>query len=209
MLQFITNGVSGLAHIEGAKAALEGGCTWIQLRMKDTPSHEILATALRLRELCDGYGATLIIDDHVELVIAAKAHGVHLGKMDTSPAQAREILGDHFIIGGTANTWEDMERLVEQGVNYIGLGPFRYTTTKKNLSPILGLEGYAAVMKKCREQRINTPTVAIGGITKEDIAELLRTGVTGIALSGTILQALNPQAATKEIMNIIKQHKNE
>ena len=102
------------------------------------------------------------------------------------------MLGEEFIIGGTANTFEDIERLASQGADYIGCGPFRFTTTKKNLAPVLGLEGYRDIIAKMEDAGIDLPVVAIGGITADDIDEILATGVRGIALSGTILRAENP-----------------
>jgi thiamine-phosphate pyrophosphorylase len=117
------------------------------------------------------------------------ATGVHLGKTDMPPAEARRILGDGFIIGGTANTFEDIRRLTDEGVDYIGLGPFRFTATKKNLSPILGLEGYKDILSRCRAAGIALPVLAIGGITVDDIPALMQTGVSGIAVSSAIRQA--------------------
>ena len=87
------------------------------------------------------------------------------------------------------------------GADYLGIGPFRFTTTKKNLSPVLGLEGYASILSQMKEANINLPVVAIGGITNEDIPDILRTGVNGIALSGTILRAENPVEETRKILS--------
>ena len=89
-----------------------------------------------------------------------------------SPSDARKILGNGYIIGGTANTLDDIERLIKEGVDYIGLGPFRYTETKKNLSPILGIGGYKKILTACKEKGYTIPIVAIGGITKNDIPEI-------------------------------------
>jgi thiamine-phosphate pyrophosphorylase len=116
------------------------------------------------------------------------AHGVHLGKSDMTPLEARQLLGFEFIIGGTANTFEDVMQLIENGVDYIGLGPFRFTTTKKKLSPTLGLEGYASIFKKMEAADIHFPIVAIGGIQQTDLPPLKTAGVQGIALAGAILK---------------------
>ena len=132
------------------------------------------------------------------------ADGVHLGKKDMPVAEARKMLGKDFIIGGTANTFEDVKMHYEAGADYIGCGPFRFTTTKKNLSPILGLEGYRSIVSQMKEAGIHLPIVAIGGITFEDIPSIMATGVTGIALSGTILRADNPIEETRRIINIEK-----
>ncbi len=203
MLQFITHHTDRYNTIESAEVALEGGCRWIQLRMKDASQAGLEITAVQLKALCWEIGATFIIDDHVDVCKRVKADGVHLGKNDMCPAEARKILGDNIIIGGTANTFEDIKSLVARGVDYIGLGPFRFTNTKKNLSQILGLEGYAKIRQQCQEAGINIPIVAIGGITKEDIPALTELGY-GIALSSTILQAEDPVEETKEIIDLMK-----
>lgn len=182
--------------------ALEGGCRWIQLRMKDARPEELEQEALRMQSLCKSYGATFIIDDDVSLVKKIRADGVHLGKNDMPIAEARAILGKGFIIGGTANTFDDVKAHHEAGADYIGCGPFRFTTTKKNLSPVLGLEGYRSIVTQMKKAGIRLPVVAIGGITFEDIPAIMETGVTGIALSGTILRAADPVAETKRIMNL-------
>lgn len=207
MLQFITHHTPRFDEEQATLQVLEGGCRWIQLRMKDASEEELLRTGRRIGALCRQYGATFIIDDHVELVKELGADGVHLGKNDMPVAQARKMLGQGCIIGATANTFEDVARAVADGADYLGIGPFRYTTTKKNLSPILGTEGYIDIMRRCRENGIDIPTVAIGGITADDIAPLLSTGVTGIALSGALLNAPDPQAETNKIVTRINNFK--
>lgn len=200
-VQFITHYTEQYSYPDAARMALEGGCRWIQLRMKDTPAEEMEPVALEVQALCRQYDATFIIDDHVELAGKLRADGVHLGKQDMPIANARRILGKEYIIGGTANTFEDVRQHYEAGADYIGCGPFRYTTTKKNLSPILGLEGYAAIIRRMQEADIHLPIVAIGGITIADIPAIMRTGVSGIALSGTVLHAASPADEMRRIMN--------
>ena len=192
MIQFITHSNERYDHVEGAKLALQGGCRWIQLRMKDAMEIDFLRAAKKIRRLCDEYHATFILDDHVEWVGLTGADGVHLGKNDMPVDEARKMLGRNKIIGGTANTFEDVERLFRQGADYIGCGPFRFTTTKKNLSPVLGLEGYRDITAQMKAYDIQLPIVAIGGILHQDIPAIMQTGVTGIAVSGAILNAENP-----------------
>ena len=207
MLQFITHTNERYDYYTSAQAALEGGCRWIQLRMKEAGDDEILAVAHPLRALCNRYGATLMLDDKVELVSKCKADGVHLGKNDMPPREARRIIGEKAIIGGTANTIDDIDYLVASGVNYIGLGPFRFTETKKKLSPILGIEGYRHILQACRDKGYTLPIVAIGGITLDDIPRLMTTGIAGIALSGTILNAEKPAEETRKIIESINNNK--
>lgn len=199
-LQFITHFTDRFSYLDSARMALEGGCRWIQLRMKEATSEEREQVARAVQALCRDYQATFIIDDDVDLVLRLKADGVHLGKNDLPIAEARRILGKDFLIGGTANTFNDVRAHYQAGADYIGCGPFRYTTTKKNLSPILGLEGYRSIVQQMHDAGIALPMVAIGGITYDDIPAILETGVTGIALSGTILQAEDPVAETRRIL---------
>ena len=201
-LQFITHHTERYSYLDSARMALEGGCKWIQLRMKDADEKELKETALKVQEMCKQHEATFIIDDHVELVKEIKADGVHLGKNDMPVAEARQFLGEEFLIGGTANTFDDIMMHFNASADYIGCGPFRFTTTKKNLSPILGMEGYKAIIDRLTEMRIRIPVVAIGGITYDDIPDIMNTGIHGIALSGTILNAANPVEETQRILNI-------
>lgn len=184
--------------------ALEGGCRWIQLRMKEASPSEVEQEALRVKEMCDRYGAVLIIDDHVEIARRVNAHGVHVGKNDMPVAEARKLLGGDFIIGATANTFEDVRAHRDAGADYVGCGPFRFTSTKKNLSPILGLEGYRSIVERMRKDGVDLPLVAIGGIERDDIPELMAVGVSGIALSGTVLRAENPVEEMKSILETIR-----
>ena len=215
--QFITHCTERYSYVDSARIALEGGCRWIQLRMKDADESLMEETALIVQKMCKDYGATFIIDDNVHLVKKIKADGVHLGKNDMPIAEARKILGDDFIIGGTVNCFEDIirQRTTDNGQqslgipDYLGCGPFRFTSTKKNLAPILGLEGYENIIADMKRNNIDIPLVAIGGIAKDDISDILKTGVDGIALSGSILRAENPVEEMKSIVEIFKSFQNK
>lgn len=185
-LQYITHAAPSLTHPQLVEAACKGGLKWVQLRVKDQPFEEWLATARQTKAICDTYGAVFIVNDNVEIAHEVKAHGVHLGKEDMCPIEARQILGDDAIIGGTANTFEDVKKCCECGVDYIGLGPYRFTVTKENLSPTLGVEGYADIIRACKENKINVPIFAIGGIRVEDVGEIVTTGVHGVAIGTAI-----------------------
>lgn len=201
-LQFITHETEQFSYREGVFMALEAGCKWIQLRMKDVAVETVRQLAEELKKACENHHALLIIDDYVEVAREVKADGVHLGKNDMPIEEARKLLGEGFIIGGTANTFEDVKRHYEAGADYLGIGPFRFTTTKKNLSPVLGLEGYRNIKQQMIEADIILPAVAIGGITVEDIPAILATGIEGIAMSGGILQAHDPDAEIKRILTM-------
>lgn len=172
--------------------ALEGGCKWIQLRMKGASDEEVESVAQTLREACKARGAVFVIDDRVDLVKKLEADGVHLGKEDMPVDEARRVLGEAFLIGGTANTIEDVRALRRAGADYIGLGPYHTTTTKEKLAPVLGLEGYRRILAAMETEGITIPVCAIGGIETDDVAGILRTGVRGIAVSGAVLRADQP-----------------
>lgn len=203
MIQFITHSNNRYGYVDGARLALEGGCRWVQLRMKEATEDEFMAAAAEIGRLCKEHGATFVLDDHVEWVEKTGADGVHLGKNDMPIDEARKILGSDKIIGGTANTFEDVERLYRQGADYIGCGPFRFTTTKKNLSPVLGLEGYQHIVDQMKAHGIDLPIVAIGGILESDIKSILATGVSGIAVSGGILNAENPAEEMQRFLKLV------
>ncbi len=200
MLQFITHNSDKYSIAEEVQMAIEGGCRWIQLRMKNATDQEVKETALELMDMCREHDAFLIIDDRVNVVNDLKVSGVHLGKDDMNPMEARELLGPNAIIGVTANTAEDIIAYKGKDVDYVGLGPFRYTTTKEKLSPVLGVEGYEQIVKQVRDAGVDLPIVAIGGITLEDVEPLMKTGVNGIAVSGAIINAPDPMLYTSKIM---------
>lgn len=202
-LQFITHFTSQYTYLDSARMALEGGCRWIQLRMKNATPEEWLETGSKVANLCKQYGATFILDDHVELVKELGADGVHLGKLDMPIDEARKILGKDYIIGGTANTFEDIAVHAQRGADYIGCGPFRFTTTKEKLAPTLGLEGYRHIIEQMKAAGLTLPVVAIGGITADDIPQIMDTGVNGIALSGTVLRADNPIEEMARLLALI------
>lgn len=207
LVQFITHFTDKYSYLDSVKLALEGGCRWLQLRMKEATEEETLRVALQAQSLCQKYHATFIIDDRVTLTKEIHADGVHLGKKDMPIHEARKFLGKDFIIGGTANTFADIEHLYKEGADYIGCGPFRFTTTKKNLSPVLGLDGYRRNIQEMKAKGINIPVIAIGGITVEDIPAILSTGVSGIALSGTILRAENPVEEMRRVLATVRKAK--
>lgn len=202
-LQYITNYQSEFSHLDQVKALIKSGIKWIQYRPKFAGKNEIFAEGKEIAALCKQHDIVFIMNDSVELAQELNADGVHLGKKDMSPAIAREILGDEKIIGGTANTTEDIIKLVKQGVNYVGLGPYTYTRTKKNLSPVLGVEGYKTICTYLEKSRINIPILAIGGIKEEDISLLTNTGIHGIAVSSVLSEANNITKKAKAFLEKI------
>jgi thiamine-phosphate diphosphorylase len=182
------------------EAACRAGVRLIQLRMKEASDKEFLAMAAEAMKICRAGGSRLIINDRVEVAAAVNADGVHVGQEDLSVKEARRILGEGKMVGGTANTMEDIREHVKGGADYIGLGPFRYTTTKKKLSPILGLEGYRRIMREMAEEGVEVPVYAIGGIGVEDVGGLAEAGVYGVAFSGLLVNAKDRMEVVTEIL---------
>ena len=186
-----------------AERACQGGVRWVQLRVKNQPYATWKQLALDTQAVTRRYGATLLINDNPRLAQEIGADGVHLGLTDMPPAEARQLLGATFIIGGTANTFADVQRHVAAGVNYVGLGPFRFTSTKEKLSPVLGVAGYADIMRQCRAAGLSVPVVGIGGITLADVPALLETGLHGVAVSGAIGAAAEPAVVAARFIELL------
>ena len=166
-------------------------CLWL-------PEDEIIKQALALKKEAKAYGAQLILNDNWEIAQELKLDGVHVGLKDTPINLIREkVNSTNFIIGGTANTFEDIKLHVKNSANYIGLGPYKFTSTKTKLSPVLGIEGYQEIIKKCIKGKIQIPIIAIGGIKLEDCKKLLNTGIQGVAIASEINLAQTPSHATE------------
>jgi len=184
-LQYISQGNTLKEQSRNIKSALDAGCRWIQLRLKHTSEEELRILAAEVKDMCRQYGAVFIMNDHVPIARETDADGIHLGLTDMTIAAARRLLGPDKIIGGTANTTQQVLHRIAEGCNYIGLGPFRFTTTKEKLSPVLGIEGYKYILGQLPDN-CAVPVYAIGGILSEDIATLRSAGLYGVAVSGLI-----------------------
>ena len=198
-LQLISDG-----DLSVAAQFLDAGGRWIQLRMKDASAEVIVCRGKEMLALCRKRRAVLVVNDAPQLAVAIGADGVHLGQADMPPIEARRIIGDGAVIGSTAKTFEQIAARNDGETDYVGLGPFRFTTTKKNLSPVLGTEGYRTILGRMRTENIPLPVVAIGGIELPDIPQIMRTGVDGIALSGAIARADSPATTTANFLNAIR-----
>jgi len=188
-LQYISQGNTIEEQLYNIHRALDAGCDWIQMRFKNQTMQDTFTLAEAVKFLCEEYLANFIVNDNLYLAQQVAADGVHLGLLDMKINEARAILGNTKIIGGTANTYKDIENHVKNGCDYIGLGPFRFTDTKEKLSPILGLSGYYEILQKLKSNKIEIPIYAIGGITLKDINPLMETGIHGIAISGMITKS--------------------
>jgi thiamine-phosphate pyrophosphorylase len=199
-LQFITPQPQGPEFFSLLQEVLGAGIKWVQLRMKDLSYNDMAFIAAQCRQQCSAAGAVFIINDHIDLALSSGADGVHLGVSDAPVSQAREILGSAAIIGGTANTCRHINIHVQQGADYIGLGPYQFTGTKKNLSPVLGIEGYGRILNLCRAYQIDVPLIAIGGIKHGNVSQLMDAGVHGIAVSSAISGAELPAAEARKFI---------
>lgn len=197
-LHYVSQGQTPKDHIENIQKACSSGAELVQLRLKGFSEKKILQCAEQAREITNHFQTRLIINDHYKIAKTIKADGVHLGKTDTCPTVARKTLYSWQLVGGTANTLKDCQTLLKKEVDYIGLGPFKYTNTKTNLSPVLGLEGYTKIIDTLKT---NTPILAIGGITIDDVAAILDTGISGIAISGTITKNFNAITTFHKLLN--------
>ena len=193
--QFISQGATPAAHLFYIHLALDAGCRWIQLRLKEVDEPAIIRTGNAVQGLCQAYGARFILNDYAHLVTQVSADGVHLGLDDLSVKRARQLLGSGYVIGGTANTGMDVQARVTEEVDYIGLGPYRFTSTKKKLSPVLGLEGYRRILGDGSTRKTTPcPVFAIGGILPGDLPLLLNTAIDGVAISGWLTRQIALEA---------------
>ncbi|MGB0897004.1 MAG: thiamine phosphate synthase [Flavobacteriaceae bacterium] len=197
-LHYISQGVTTQDHLDNIQKACGAGTELVQLRLKNVSEQQALEAAEKARIITSHYQTRLIINDYYKIAKEVKADGVHLGQSDTCPTIARKHLYSWQIIGGTANTLEDCERLITKKVDYIGLGPYRFTATKHNLSPVLGLKGYESILDVLAT---DIPILAIGGITTKDVVSILSTGVHGIAISGEITRDFNTISRFKRLIN--------
>lgn len=196
-LHYISQGTTPKEHLENIQKACSSGAELVQLRLKHISEKKLLKFAIEAREVTGHYQTRLIINDHYKIAKEVKADGVHLGKTDACPTVARKHLYAWQIIGGTANTIQDCERLLDKQVNYISLGPYSATTTKENTPPVLGLNGYAAITDILKT---GTPIIGVGGITTEDVSAILKTGVSGIAVSEAITRDFNTIKVFNELL---------
>lgn len=201
-LQYISQGFTKSEQELNIKKALDNGIKWIQIRWKNAPENEFIRLCEISKKLCADNRSVCIINDDVQIAKDIDAEGVHLGLKDTSIEIARQILGENKIIGGTANSISDVLQRMNESCDYIGLGPLRFTSTKEQLSPILGFEGYQKIIQTLKEKSLEIPKIfAIGGVVLEDIQLLQQIGIYGVAVSG---QITNQPSITKEFKTVLQ-----
>jgi len=198
-LQYISQGKTREEQLDNISLVLSAGCKWVQLRFKNAPEKEFMELAGKVYNLCRTHSAIFIINDHVKIAKEVNADGVHLGLDDMPVAEARAILGNEKIIGGTANTLEDVLKRAEEKCDYAGLGPFTFTSTKEKLSPVLGVEGYRKIITELRKKKISLPVYAIGGISDKDVDAIMETGTYGIAVSGMLTRESHKKELVEQL----------
>ena len=203
MLQFITNTKSKTPVTDQIFAVIEGGCRWVQVRMKDASDEEIKKVVDAIKPKCIETGTFLLLNDRVELAKELNVGGVHLGKEDMPVSKARMILGAAAVIGVTANTFADVAAVSNLDIDYYGIGPYAYTETKEKLAPVLGLDGVRDICYEMEKNQIEIPHVAVGGVRLDDVLPLLEAGVNGIAVSGAIAEANDIVAETRKFMDLL------
>ncbi|WP_293784249.1 thiamine phosphate synthase [uncultured Pedobacter sp.] len=205
-LHYITHDIPHLNHIEQAQLACEAGAKWIQYRCLSKSDEELLKDIKAIAEICDDWGTTLIVTDHIHLNGKADIQGFHIENMDADFIALRKLVGDDITLGGSANTMENLTRLALEGADYIGYGPFAATETKPNSYEHLGIEGYQHVVKELKGQAINIPILAVGGIKTYDVEALMQTGIYGIAVSGAINFADDFLEAYRDFYILVKEN---
>ncbi|MFW0714373.1 thiamine phosphate synthase [Pedobacter sp. N23S346] len=185
-LQYITHDIPHLTHIEQAQLACEAGAKWIQYRCLSKTDEALLAEINVIAEICDDWGTTLMVTDHIHLNGKADIQGFHMEDMGADFTALRKLVGNDVTLGGSANTLENIIRQADEGADYVGFGPFADTETKPNDLPLLGVEGYSIILKKLKALSIEIPILAVGGVKFPDVESLMQTGIHGIAVSGAI-----------------------
>jgi thiamine-phosphate pyrophosphorylase len=194
----LTDARAGRDALATTTAAVCAGAPVIQVRAKGLTDRELLDFATRVVDLCATWGATCLVNDRVDVALAAGAHGTHLGADDLPVDAVRRIAGPGHLIGGTARDPRRAAALVAAGADYVGVGPVYRTATKLGLPQPLGPAGIAAVAGA-----IAVPVIAIGGIGVEQVPELLAAGAHGVAVVAAISEAADPAAATIALLRAL------
>ncbi len=182
------------SHVDLARLAAAGGADAVQFREKQPwTTRALVETATRMRGVLDGTSACLVVDDRVDVALAAGVRAVHLGRDDLDVATARRMLGADALIGGTANSLAEALRVAATDVDYLGVGPVFGTRSKANPAPPLGVDGFRAIV-----EAVSKPVIAIGSVTSDRVVALLEAGAHGVAVISAVVCQADPAAATRE-----------
>lgn len=205
-IQFITNNSDTTELLITARKACEAGVRWIQYRNKNASAKKMFEEAKQLKAVCREFKTTLIINDNPDLCFEIGADGVHLGKEDASIEEARNLIGDKFIIGASCHHIDDIIRAQYDGANYVGLGPWNFTSTKNDLKPVLGKSGFEKVMNDYAKKNLTIPVYAIGGVQADDVEFFLSLGIHGVAVSSALTNSSDMKTVFE---NFNQQFQNE
>lgn len=203
-LMFITHPNSQNSLQEQLEGYVDGGGRLLQIRLKGVPKDELRRVVERVVSVMDNLGGSVIVNDNWEVALATGAWGVHIGQKDGDPYKVRKAIGDRMALGVTVNTAQQLIALKDAPIDYVGLGPLRFTRTKENLASILGLEGIRQVVTQARQEGVTHPIFVIGGVESIDVRPLLSLGVHGVAVSGSIASATDPAFATQKFLESIE-----
>jgi thiamine-phosphate pyrophosphorylase len=193
---YLTQDLRTRSHFKQATIACEAGANWIQYRSLTKPDDELIEEINEIAQLCDDWGATLILTNHYHLLDKVDAQGVHMEDPDSDFKAIRKSIGDDKTLGASATNIRQLLAIQNTGlVDYCGYGPFAHTNTKPNNYTLLGFEGYRQLEK---QPEITIPVIAVGGIHIEDVDPLLKTGIYGIAVSAAVNLAIDAGMALKE-----------
>ena len=202
-LHFITHDIDHLTHVEQAQAACEAGAKWLQYRCLSKNDDELLKDIHVIAEICDDWGATLIVTDHIHLNGKADIQGFHIEDMSADFTHIRNLVGEDITLGGSSNSIQNLLRIAEEGADYAGFGPFAETSTKPNNYPHIELSHYHQAIMALQNQGLDFPVLAVGGVKLGDVDELLATGIFGIAASSAINQASDMHEAYRSFYDKI------
>lgn len=203
-LMFITHPNNQNSLQEQLEGYVKGGGRLLQVRLKGVPKEELRRVVDRIVRVMDDLGGSVIVNDNWEVALATNAWGVHIGQKDGDPIKVRKLIGDNMVLGVTVNTVQQLLALKDAPIDYVGLGPFRFTRTKENLASILGLEGIRQAVTEARDAGVTHPIFVIGGVESIDVRPLLSLGVHGVAVSGSIASATDPAFATQKFLESIE-----
>lgn len=201
---YLTQDLPNSSHVDQVLQACELGAKWIQFRCFSKSDQELISEIGEIAAICDDWGTTLILTDHLHLLREVDAQGVHIEDMEADFIQIRKQIGEDKTLGASANTFEQIQRIADsRTVDYIGCGPFAVTQTKPNDYPILGVEGYQALVDRMKDTGIDIPLLAVGGVQVTDVEALLNTGIHGIAVSAAVNHAADPRRSFEEFYHKI------
>ena len=186
------------SHIELTEQAISGGADTIQFRQKSGSTKELIEIAMGMRQVCREKGAVFIVNDRIDVAMAADADGIHLGQDDFPIPLARELLGKDRIIGGSAATPEEMENCIREGADYVGFGPVYPTGSKDDAGPVSGID----ILKRIVESS-PVPVIAIGGIDQNNASHVMGAGAHGIAVISAVCCREDPKKATGQLHHMV------